>query len=94
MFLQLVEEEIEEERKAQEVEFNNLESLIYTFRRDDVVKQNRPLLDELNFLLEWVGGDGQSGSLDGTKSTIEEVDRMRIFFQSFHKYCEVIHRSL
>ncbi len=62
------------------MELNNLESLIYTFRRDDVVKQNRPLLDKLNVLLEWVGGDGQSGSLDGTKSKIEEVDKNAHFF--------------
>ncbi len=80
----------EAERKAQEVELNNLESLIYKSRRDDVVKQNTPLLDKLNNVLKWVEGDGQSASLHDTKSKIEEVNNNVSFcnsFINFVKYC-------
>ncbi len=52
---------------------NNLESLIYTFRRDDVVKQNKPLLNKLSSLLQWIEGDGQFASLDETQSKMLEI---------------------
>ncbi len=72
------------------MELSSLESLIYKFRRDDVVKQSRPLLDKLNYLLRWVEGDGQSASLDETKLQIEEVKENVSFFQSFHYVFRVL----
>ncbi len=78
--MQIKEEKKEEERKEQEVELNNLESHIYKSRRDDVVKQNTTLLDKLNSLLKWVEADGQSASLDETKSRIVEVKNNVSFF--------------
>ncbi len=80
LFLQIEGEQREEERKKQEVELNNLESLIYKSRRDDVVKQHTPLLEKLDSLLNWVEADGQSASLDETKSNIEEVKKNVSFF--------------
>ncbi len=67
-------EKREEDQKAQEVELNNLESLIYKFKRDNVVKQCQPLLKKLTSLLEWVEGDGQSAGLNETKSKVEEIN--------------------
>ncbi len=58
---------------AQEVELNNLESLIYKSRRDDVVQQNTSLHEKLNSLLKWVDSEGQSANLNETKLKIEEV---------------------
>ncbi len=92
--MQIEDEKEEEERKKQEVELNNLESLIYKSRRDDVAKQSQPLRDKLNFLLKWVEDDGQSASLDGTKLNIEEVKNNVSFLQSFHKFREVLHQGL
>ncbi len=91
--MQIEEEKREEERKAHEVELSSLESLIYKCRRHDAVKQNRPLLDKLNYLLRWAEGDGQSASLDETKLQIEEVKDNVSFFQSFH-YVFMVLRSL
>ncbi len=82
--MQIEEEVREEERKKQEVELNNLESLIYKSRRDDVVKQNAPLLDKLNSLLKWVDGGGQSAGHGETMAKIEEVKNNVSFFQSLH----------
>ncbi len=70
----------EEKRKAKEVELNTLQSLIYKFRRDDVIKQNQPFLAKLSSLLEWVEGDGQFATLEKTKSKIEEIERAVSFF--------------
>ncbi len=67
-------EKREEDQKAQEVELNNLESLIYKFKRDNAVKQCQPLLKKLTSLLEWVEGDGQSAGLNETKSKVEEIN--------------------
>ncbi len=55
------------------MELNNLESLIYTFRRDDVVKQNKPLLNKLSSLLQWIEDDGHFASLDETQSKMREI---------------------
>ncbi len=88
-FFQVKYEQREEERKAQAVELNNLESLIYKVRRDDVVKQNRPLLDRLTSLLEWVDGKGPSAGLDETKSKIEKVTENVSFIVSLHEVLEV-----
>ncbi len=57
------------------MELNNLESLIYKYRRDDAVKQNEQLLAKLSSLLEWVEGDGQFATLEKTKSEIEEIEK-------------------
>ncbi len=83
VFFQIKEEGREEERQAQEVELNNLESFIYKYRREDVVKQNRPLLDKLTSLLNWVEGDGQFASLDQTKSIIGELHDDVSYFKPF-----------
>ncbi len=72
--------QIEEERKAQEMELKKLKSLIYKFRRDDVIKQNQPFLAKLSSLLEWVEGDGQFATLENTKSKIEEIEKAVSFF--------------
>ncbi len=79
---------------AEEVELNNLEWLIYKSRRADVVQQCQPLLDNLNFLLKWVEGDGQFARLHETKSRIAEVKNNVSFLQSFHKLREVFHQGL
>ncbi len=76
-------EKREEERKAQQVELKSLESLIYKYRRDDVVKQNQPLLDKLTALLEWVEGDGQFACLEETKSNVEEIKEGVSFLNRF-----------
>ncbi len=80
LFFQIKDEKKDEEQKAQEVELNTLESLIYKFRRDDAVKQNQPLLAKLSSLLEWVEGDGQFATLEETKSKIEEIEKAVSFF--------------
>ncbi len=62
------------------MELNNLESLIYKFRRDDIVKRNQKLLAKLSSLLEWVEGAGQFATLEETKSKIEEIKKTVSFF--------------
>ncbi len=81
---QIKDEQREEERKAQEVELNNHESLIYKVRRVDVVKQNQPLLNKLSSLLELIESAGQFASLDDTKSKIEELQKEVSIFQPFY----------
>ncbi len=81
---QVADEKREAEREAQAVELNNLESLLYQLRRDDVVKQNQPLLDKLNGLLKWVEDDGQFASLAETTETIVEIKENVSFVVSLH----------
>ncbi len=92
--MQIEEEKKEKERKEQEVKLNKLESLIYKSRRDDVVKQNRPLLDKLDSLLKWVDDDGQLAGLGETMAIIEEVKENVSFLQSCYALREVFQRSL
>ncbi len=65
------------------MELKSLESLIYKYRRDDVIKHNQPLLDKLTALLEWVEGDGQFASLEETKSNVEEIKENVSLFNRF-----------
>ncbi len=80
-FFQMGDEQREEERKAQEVELNNIESLIYKYRRDDAVKQNEQLLARLSSLLEWIEGDGQFATLEETKSKREAIQNVVSFYK-------------
>ncbi len=74
---------------------NNLE-LFCKCRRDEVVKQNRPLLDKLNFLLEWIELDGPLAALGKAMLIIEEIIKENVSFFShgfitysgkFHLFC-------
>ncbi len=73
VFFQIEDEQREEERKASEVELNNLESFIYKYKRDGVVKPNQPLLNRLSSILAWIEGDGQFADLAEIKSKMVKI---------------------
>ncbi len=81
---QVEDEKREAEREVQAVELNSLESLLYKFRRDDVVKQNQPLFDKLNASLKWVEDVGQFAGLDETTKKVEEIKENVSFVVSIH----------